>query len=386
MIISKYIYILCPFIFFSLFAEAQTIKPVTKRQAKQIGKEIYVTTTGDTTLVVNAISKGLNTPETQFLFRKKDDAELDSIFSDKKSDYSSLEIATLDINRLLREVETEQKISKGNNSALSFRLSNKNRDMRKRELAAREISDEITQKERSVQELAALYAMFGDKPTYYINGVEVPQSVASQLYPSEIIKKTMRATDTASGNPNGEIWYTVSEKALDRIKLPINMAYSSGPNATIYTETGKNLSTYIKEVERIEKERNKASLKPQPVVRREITSDGKQIDRIVQDSKENPKNNESTYGTRVLSRTINDQKTNTSTETIEAPSSRTPIPVVRKTYTEPEKQETTSTSKQKEIRRIEQEPKEDKETPKKSVRRIKERHQNQDENKEDQEY
>ena len=120
--ISKYICILCAFMLLPIFVKAQTIKPVTKRQAKQIGKDVYITSSGDTTLIVNAISKGLKTPDTQFLFRNKKNPELDSIFSDKKSDYSSLESATLDINRLLREVETEQKMSKGNNDGLSFRL------------------------------------------------------------------------------------------------------------------------------------------------------------------------------------------------------------------------------------------------------------------------
>lgn len=376
--ISKYIYTLCAFILLPLFVEAQTIKPITKRQAKQIGKNIYITTSGDTTLVVNAISKGLKTPETQFLFRNKKNPELDSIFSDKRSDYSSLETATLDVSRLLHEVETEQKMSKGDNDALSFRLSSKNRDMRKKELEAREISDEIVKKDRSVQELAALYAMFGDKPTYYINGVEIPQSVASQLYPSEIVEKTMRVTDTASGNPNGEIWYTVTEKGLNRIKLPVSMAYNSAPDATVYNETGKKLSTYISEVERIEKEKNKTSLKPQPVVRRETTSDGKQIDRVVSTEKPSEKSTISgnSSGTRVLSRTVNSQRANTNEEVSDTNStSRTPIPVVRKVYNE---KENTTTSQKQEVRQIEQEIKEEKEAPKRSVRRIKERHQNQD--------
>ncbi|MFV0418154.1 MAG: hypothetical protein ACK5KT_05440 [Dysgonomonas sp.] len=385
--ISKYICILCAFMLLPLFVKAQIIKPVTKRQAKQIGKDIYITSSGDTTLIVNAISKGLKTPETKFLFRNKKDAELDSIFSDKKSDYISLETATLDINRLIREIETEQKMSRGNNDALSFRLSSKNRDMRKKELEAREISDEIARKDYSVQELAALYAMFGDKPTYYINGIEVPATIANQLYPSEILEKTMRVADTASGNPNGEIWYKVAEKALKRIKLPVNMAYDSGSNATVYTEAGKDLSTYIKEVEKIERERSKANLKSQPVIKRERTPDGKQIDKVVLQPDKSSDDNEGnqtidkvTYGTRVISRTVNNQRTDTNEENqAVSPTSRTPIPVVRKSYNEENSQPTTSTKKQQEVRKIEPEVKEEKEVPKKSVKRIKERHQSQNE-------
>lgn len=154
------------------------------------------------------------------------------------------------------------------------------------------------------------------------------------------------------------------------------MAYNPAPEVTVYNEVGKNLSSYIKEVEKIEKEKNKTSLKPQPVVRREITSDGKQIDRVVsktENQSEKTTVSENTSGTRVLSRTVNSEKADANEEISNTNSTaRTPIPVVRKVYNE---QENSSTTQKQEIREIEQE---EKEIPKKSVRRIKERHQNQD--------
>lgn len=377
--ISRYIYLLSVLILLPLFANAQMRRPVTKRQAEQIGKKVYITSSGDTTLVVNPISKGLKTPETEFLFRDSSNPELDSILAEQRSNYSSLEAATLSVNRLLSEMETEQKTSKSSNNALSFRIASKNRNMRKKELEAREISEEVIKKDRSVQELAALYAMFGDRPTYYINGVEVPLSVVSQLYPSEVVGKTMRVADTASGNPNGEVWYSVTEKALKRIKLPVNMAYNASPEVTVYTGVSKDLSSYIKEVEKVQREKNKASLKSQPVIKREITPDGKYIDREVQpseDTEESRTIDGSTYGTRVISRTINNQKTNTN-EVISTENStpRSSIPVVRRTFEESERtQETTPARQDENNREIE---KEEKTPPKRSVRRIKERHQNQ---------
>jgi len=391
--LSKYIILLSALVLLPLFVKAQ-IRPVTKRQAEQIGKKVYITSTGDTTLVVNPLSQGLKNPNTQFLFRDKTNAELDSILSDEKSSYTSLEAATLDVDRLLREVESEQKASKGTNNALSFRIASKNRNMRKKELEAREIADDIIRKDRSVQELAALYAMFGDKPTYYINGVEVPQSVVNQLYPTEVIERDMRVADTASGNPNGEIWLSVTEKALNRIKLPISMAYNSSPEVTVYTGANKNLSSYIKEVEKIEREKSRATLKSLPVVKRETTADGKQIDRVVpindkstQNQDKEQQTDESAYGTRIISRTVNNQKADTKEETqpVTSTAPRTSTPVIRRIYDQSEK---TNTDKKSETERdsdthqtspskIDNEEQKEDKTPKKSVRRIKERHQNQ---------
>ena len=384
--ISKYICILCTFALLPLFAKAQNTKPVTERQAKQIGKDIYVTSSGDTTLIVNAISKGLKTKDTQFLFRKKGDPEMDSIFSNRGANYSSLETATLDISRLLQEMELEKEKSKGNNDALSFRLSSKNRDIRKKELEAREISDEIVKKEHSVQELADLYAVFGDKPTYYINGLEVPQTVINQLYPDEIISKTMRVNDTASGNPNGEVWYMISEKGLNRIKLPISVAHNNNPEITVYTGVPKSLSSYIEEVKKVERERNRAALKSQPVVKREVTPDGKLIDKVV-DRTEKPTSTQETkaseYGTRVISRTINNQKVDTNEELPSLPATpRKSIPTVKRVYndTKNTKESTASpVSEEKDSRKAEGSVEDKNDQPKKSVRRIKARHENKDE-------
>lgn len=348
---NKYIILLSILILLPLCAKAQRFKSVTERQADQIGKNVYVTTAKDTTLVVNFISKGLNTPDTKFLhLDKSNNAALDSLFH-KKLDYTSEE-AMLDMNQLILELEKEKKEIKGNNDALSFRLASKSRDLRAKELEARELVEAVKsnkpKEELSAQELAALYLKFGDKPTYYINGAEVPASVVNQLQPTEIIEKDMRIKGTVSGNPNGEVWISVTEKALDRIKIP---------NTYINYPTQNSLDTYIEEVKKVEREKEREDLKSLPVVKRETTSDGKQIDREVATPKEN---DNATYGkgTRVLKRTVSRPGSNNSNTSVTTPSStqqRSSIPVVRKSS---------------------QDDATNAETPKKSVRRIKERHEN----------
>ncbi|MDR2955379.1 MAG: hypothetical protein LBV43_09885 [Prevotella sp.] len=381
-----------------LFAFAQFRGNVTKRQSEQIGKRTYITSTGDTTLVVNPLSQGLNNEYTRFLYTDPElsDPELDSIFSDPTSSYSSLEAAALDMNRLLRDIETGQKESKGNNDALAWRIANFNRQVRKKEMEAKEIAEELVKKDRSVEELAALYVMFGDRPTYYINGVEVPYTVINQLYPNEIIKTDRRTSDTASGNPNGEVWHSVTEKALSRIKLPMAVGYQRPDEITVYNVGGapmtKDLSTYMKEVQRVEREKAKADLKALPVVRREIGADGKQIDITVSapvESKESINQSqqlqENTSGTRVISRTVNSQGGEAAPAN-QTETGRRSAPVVRRYTNEPTTnsapvQNTIPVRENSDNKNVPQqevkEKEDDKPAPKKSVRAIKERQRSQ---------
>ncbi len=196
--------------------------------------------------------------------------------------------------------------------------------------------EDLLSKDPTVEELAVLYIQFGDKPTYYINGVEVPHNLVNQLYPNEVVKREFRTTDTASGNPNGEIWYVVTDRALNRIKIPKESTYnytsnyaSSGGRLAPTTGTSRmapgesNLDEFLKEQER---ERIKSGLKPMPVVRRVQTPDGGYIETIVEDVNKNEEVAAPSYkdgtsssstppGTRVLSRTVN----NTNVGTVEDP-------------------------------------------------------------------
>lgn len=373
-------------LFLPIFSYGQILKPVTKKEAAQIGTKTYVLKSGDTTRIVNSISGGLDDPDARFLFRRNI-PEVDSVFMDANSKYGSLEEAVLATDRLLREVEMEERISNENNDALSFRIARYNRNMKRKTKEADEITESIFKVDPSIEELVALRLKFGDKPTYYINGVEVPHSVVNQLYPNEVVKKEARIKDTASGNPNGEVWYVVTDKALMRVKIPVNMDYDIHNNTRILS-LDQNLSSYLEEQKRRDA---KNRLKTNPVVRREITDDGKKIDRTITNKKvdvpasngeieeiEVSNESDSKSGTRVLKRTINDQRVDSDIP-VSTATSRRSQPVVRVQSVNTELLEKAA-SEEVTVEEIKPDEKSTvtKDTPKKSVRRIKERHQNKD--------
>lgn len=353
---NKYIILFSFLLLLPLCVKAQRFKSVTERQAEQIGKNYYVTTSKDTTLVVNFISTGLNSPETEFLKLDRSNNTLDSLFH-KKLDYTSEE-AMLDMNSLILDLQKEKKELKGNNDGLSFRLASKNRDLRQKEIEAKKLVDAVRVKPKedlSTEELAALYLKYGEKPTYYINGVEVDQSIVNQLHPSDVLKEDRRVKETLSGNPNGEIWITATEDGLNRIKIPKNHKSNSRNN---------DLGAYIQEIKRVQREKEIKELKSIPVIKRETTDEGKFVDKQVIPQRGLDNEGNVIYGkeTKVLKRVVINPKEEASSEAtiIETdPVERSSIPVVRK-------REQSNAIK-------ENSPNKDEEAPKRSVRRIKEK-------------
>lgn len=286
-----------------ILVSAQIYRAPTKREAEQIGKRTYTLSNGETTKVVNTVGSGLRDSYANFLFRKTHTAEVDSIFLDTESDYSGLEEAALDIDRLLREVDLEKKLNNGNNDALAFRLAREHRSRRKKEQVAGQIADSLLKtRKTSVEELTSKYVNFDGKPTYYINGVEVAHSVVGELFPGDIIKRETRISNTASGNPYGEIWILVSDKTLERLKIPVYLTNDFMQQTTV--------SATVVDPSVVKKRPEPA---PLPVVRRETTADGKVVDVVIKDikdsdvAKENKEESSSDGRTRVISRTVNDQ-------------------------------------------------------------------------------
>lgn len=197
------------FFSFSLFVTAQ------------IGSRKHILSNGDTTLVVNRVSGGLKDPDAQFLLRRSiPKVPEDSIFPPQQSSFSSLEEAALAVNRLLGKVGVEQALSRQEgNDGLGFRLSQLNRRNMRKDAEARSLADSLLSVEAPVSELVDLYAKFGNRPTYYINGVVTEEKIVNRLLPSEILRKELRVINTLSGNPNGEVWYDVSAKGIERLKL-----------------------------------------------------------------------------------------------------------------------------------------------------------------------
>lgn len=186
--------------------------------AQRIGSK-YIVTTGDTTQIVNSVS-GLKSPDAKFLL-KKNTAAGDSVLANMSSDYSSLEEALMDVNSLITSVEKDQAHLKTGNTGLSYRLSKMNIEGMQKEKKAKAMADSLLQVQylQSVEEMARKYEAFGNKPTYFINGINVPQEAVNRLTSSEIVERNIKIQDTSSGNPNGEVWFTVTDKAMRKLGL-----------------------------------------------------------------------------------------------------------------------------------------------------------------------
>lgn len=204
----------------------------------------YIVTTKDTTLIVS--NRGEKDPQNKFLFNKMG-ADADSVSAILKSDYNSLEGALMDIDRLIGQIEKDQILLKTGNTSLAYRLSRANIDSRDKEKRARIIADSIQQEmlKKSADELAQEYVKYGNKPLYFINGTRVQSEVVDRISPNDVVKRDFIIQNTASGNPNGEVWITVTEKAINKLNLwateksSDNYVYPSPimPTPTVNTKT-----------------------------------------------------------------------------------------------------------------------------------------------------
>lgn len=204
----------------------------------------YIVTTKDTTLIVS--NRGEKDPQNKFLFNKMG-ADADSVSAILKSDYNSLEGALMDIDRLIGQIEKDQILLKTGNTSLAYRLSRANIDSRDKEKRARIIADSIQQEmlKKSADELAQEYVKYGNKPLYFINGTRVQSEVVDRISPNDVVKRDFIIQNTASGNPNGEVWITVTDKAINKLNLwaaeksSDNYVYPSPimPTPTVNTKT-----------------------------------------------------------------------------------------------------------------------------------------------------
>lgn len=202
----------------------------------------YIVTTKDTTLIVS--NRGEKDPQNKFLFNKMGE-DADSVSAILKSNYNSLEGALMDIDKMIGQIEKDQILLKTGNTSLAYRLSKANIDSRDKEKRARIMADSIQQEmlKKSADELAQEYVKYGNKPLYFINGTKVQSEVVDRLSSSDVVKRDFIIQNTASGNPNGEVWITVTDKAINKLNLwaaeksSDNYVYPSPITPTVNTKT-----------------------------------------------------------------------------------------------------------------------------------------------------
>lgn len=178
----------------------------------QVGKRVITLSTGERTTQVQPTVKGAD-------LKSLKRPAVDTMFYDMKPEYRSLEEAAYDADRILREIEMSQKENQKTNNALSFAISNNLVKTERSTARVKEVWDSLAAQGADVETLKALKEIYGDKPTYYINGVEVSEEVVKRMGGNDILRQTVKTTDAISDNPNGEIWYEVSDKSFRKLGI-----------------------------------------------------------------------------------------------------------------------------------------------------------------------
>ncbi len=138
----------------------------------------------------------------------------------EKTKYKSIEEAAMDVNRLLNTISSERVSAQRVNGGLAFKIAQRQVINKRKDKIAQDAWEEMISKETTtVDDLIRLKERFNNRPTYYVNGYEVGQNVLNKIRESEVLSREYRVLNTASGNPNGEIWYEITPKAAARIKL-----------------------------------------------------------------------------------------------------------------------------------------------------------------------
>lgn len=176
-------------------------------QNKEEVVDYYITKDGKKTVIVEE-GLTLQSKKAQFLYDKSDNIK-------KTSRYSGLTEAVAETEMLSALIDTVQKYSQPATS-LGFSQSRKNLELLRQE---RELSRGTNSQNTSLEEMLFLKKKYGDRPSFFINGTEVDQQMANKIMDRDILSKEVLVQNTATGNPNGEIRYIVSQKTLARLGL-----------------------------------------------------------------------------------------------------------------------------------------------------------------------
>lgn len=199
------------------------------------------------------------------------------ILDKERTKYSSIEEAAMDVENLLNKVAKDRNSFQRKNGALAVRIGEnaiiKNKE---RDRVARDAwTDLVKSKDATTEDFVALYEKFGDRPTYYVNDIEVGQDILNRLRESDVIKREYRVKNTASGNPNGEVWYTVTAKAMKRIEphlegVEVEREVKEKPQSDTIASKSKNKDNVKEEVtvKQSEDEQSKDARKPKRSVRK----------------------------------------------------------------------------------------------------------------------
>lgn len=133
-----------------------------------------------------------------------------SVFEKRPPKYKTMEEAALAVEALLDELKKEQ-AQTTNSGSMSSRLSGGAKSTLRKRTPANTITSQYSQVNTTPSVNKNAYSDFGNEPTYYINGRIADKAEINMLKSKDIINRKIVTRNTASGNPNGEVWYDVKE-------------------------------------------------------------------------------------------------------------------------------------------------------------------------------
>lgn len=194
---------------------------VSAALSAQVGKRKYVTRSGDTTVVVMAGSTGLHGEDARFLL----DPRASEDFLEKRSRYNRLKDAVLETEQVVGIVDEEHRTANSSAGSLGFRISQQNiRYLQNAQEAEQMERGNRINNRASAAEIAYMNERFGNKPSYFVNGVPVGAAEAARIPQNAVLSKELKVSNTSTGNPNGEIWMVVTSRAFDRLDLDTSYA------------------------------------------------------------------------------------------------------------------------------------------------------------------
>lgn len=181
----------------------------------QLGTRKYITRSGDTTVIVNN-RMGLQSEDARFLH----DERISQGYLNKYNRYDILKEAADETDNVAKIIDVEKKETNPSSGSLGFRIAKKNiRYLHNEQKASRAALGNQINTEASVEELTFLKEKFGGKPSYFINGIHVDASTAALVSQNDILSRGLKVSNTATGNPNGEVWYVVNTKTFQKLGL-----------------------------------------------------------------------------------------------------------------------------------------------------------------------
>lgn len=278
--------------YFKIILSILFIIPFTTVAQNNEVQDYYITKNGEKTRIVED-ALNLQNKKAQFLY--------DGANKIKRSTrYSRLTEAVRETEMISELIDTLQQYN-WNAESLGYEQSRKNLELLRQE---REVGSKSQNKNTSLEEMLFLKQKYGDKPSYFINGTEVSQQIANKIMDKDILSKEVLVQNTATGNPNGEIRYTVNQKTLVKLGFTEQDEYLAG----VYQENYNELSQTM-HLEQASIEAKLAEIKENDRILQHQMQEVEKLRKEIAEKKQNAAR-ENQYTDRNTNRTAGNESTN----------------------------------------------------------------------------